>query len=106
MDDAAAQIRAFVSSDLFSAAASAAFGVSSAAVAAAIRDFDRKGWPKLVIVDENDLHGARAAYAQDSDTIYLSRSFVATSTSAAITAVIVEEIGHAIDARVNRTDSA
>ncbi|HEX2828993.1 MAG TPA: type I secretion C-terminal target domain-containing protein [Burkholderiales bacterium] len=106
LENAAAQIRSFVSSDLFALAANSAFGASGGALAAAIRDFDRKGWPKLVLLDEHDLHGARAAYSQETDTIYLSRTFVASASSSAVTAVIVEEIGHALDARLNRTDSA
>ena len=72
-----------------------------------IGSFDRRDGPALVLLDEDDLHGARGAYDQASDTIYLSRDFVADShgAPAAVTAVLVEEIGHAIDARVHSVDA-
>src|SRR5688500_17710973 len=106
-NEAQAAVRDFVNSSQIGTAAAAAFGsgVSGAEVAAVIRTLDRKGWPKLVLLDEDDLHGARGAYDEAGDTIYLSRDFVVASrgASAAIVAVLIEEIGHAIDARVNGT---
>src|SRR5690606_25409727 len=47
------------------------------------------------------LHGARGAYDRESDTIYLSRPFVGYADAGAIIAVLIEELGHAIDARLN-----
>src|SRR5688572_29842514 len=107
-NEAQAAVRDFINGSQIDLAAAAAFGpgVSGTEVAAALRALDRKGWPKLVLVDDDTLHGARGAYDQGSDTIYLSRDFVAASQSAAVVAVLIEEIGHAIDARVNRTDAA
>ena len=107
-NEAQAAIRDFVGGSNIGTAAAAAFGVSGADLAAVVRTLDRKGWPKLVLVDDDVLRGARGAYDEASDTIYLSRDFVAASRGApaAVVAVLIEEIGHAIDARVNRTDSA
>ncbi len=104
---AAAQdaIRKFASASDFGTAATNAFGVDAAAVGAVILDFDRHGWPKLVLVDDMELNGARAAYDTARNTIYLSREFAASATPAAVTAALVEEIGHAIDARVHTTDA-
>ncbi|MFM6222949.1 MAG: hypothetical protein ACKPDM_21830, partial [Dolichospermum sp.] len=38
--------------------------------------------------------------------IYLSANFLATSTAEAISAVLLEEIGHYVDAQINQVDSA
>ena len=103
--EAQAAVRDFAGGAQADAAAAAAFGVSGSAVAAAVRAFDRYGWPRLVLVDDDVLHGARAAYDRASDTIYLSRQFLATTGTDAVRAVLIEEIGHAIDARVNAADS-
>lgn len=106
-EDAQATVHHFLSGGSIDAAAATAFGVSGAAVAAAVAAFDAEGWPQLVLVDEDVLNGARAAYDLDSDTIYISHQFIAASqsSSSAILAVLIEEIGHAIDARVNATDT-
>jgi len=105
--DAQSAVRELVGGGGLDAAAAAAFGVSGAAVAAAISAFDRYGWPRLVLVDEDVLHGARAAYDRESDTIYVSRQFAAAAHTApaALTLVLIEELGHAIDARVNAADA-
>jgi predicted lipoprotein with Yx(FWY)xxD motif len=107
--DAQAAVRAYAAGASIDAAAAAAFGVdiSGAAVAAAVRAFDRYGWARLELVDEEVLHGARGAYDRQSDTIYLSRQFLAISRDApaAVSAVLVEEIGHAVDANVHAIDA-
>jgi hypothetical protein len=55
-----------------------------------------------------DLSGAMGVYAGNNNTIYLSERFLlANQTNAqAIANVLLEEIGHAIDARLNPQDSA
>ncbi|BFM39751.1 choice-of-anchor Q domain-containing protein [Synechocystis sp. LKSZ1] len=45
------------------------------------------------------------AYAQSTNTIYLSQSFLATATPEQIQAVLLEEIGHYVDSLVNSVDS-
>jgi Ca2+-binding RTX toxin-like protein len=106
--DAQAAVRAYAAGASIDAAAAAAFGadISGAAVAAAVRAFDRYGWARLELVDDEVLHGARGAYDRQSDTIYLSRQYASDTSSTAVVGVLVEEIGHAIDARVNGTDAA
>ena len=79
--------------------------VSGAALAGAVSAFDSTGWPHFELIDEETLHGARGAYDRTHDTIYLSQQFLASATSESVTSVLVEEIGHAIDARVNGTDA-
>jgi peptidoglycan/xylan/chitin deacetylase (PgdA/CDA1 family) len=61
--------------------------------------------PKIEVV--GDLGGARAAYAADNNRIYLSQSFLLANQNQAqaIADVLLEEIGHAIDKRLNETDT-
>lgn len=89
-------------------AVKAAFGkdVSAAQVSAVVQGFERSGWPKLVLADADDLHGARAAYDPAKQTIYLSRDYLANARPEAVKAALIEELGHAIDARVHRADAA
>ncbi|MTJ37239.1 Calx-beta domain-containing protein, partial [Dolichospermum sp. UHCC 0260] len=62
--------------------------------------------PQVEILDSNILGGANGAYASSNNKIYLSANFLATSTAEAISAVLLEEIGHFIDAQINLSDSA
>ncbi|MDB5865938.1 MAG: polysaccharide deacetylase, partial [Betaproteobacteria bacterium] len=107
--DSQAAVRAYVAGSSIDAAAAAAFGadISGEAVAAAVQAFDRYGWARLELVDEELLHGARGAYDRENDTIYVSRQFLVISRDvpAAVTAVLIEEIGHAIDAHVQAVDA-
>lgn len=45
------------------------------------------------------------AYSESLNAIYLSSSFIKNASSLAVTQVLVEEIGHAIDAKINNADS-
>jgi hypothetical protein len=102
--DATRQVRAFLASPTLDAAARTAFGASvgGKAVVNVIRQFDAYGWPRLVVVDADVLGAAYGAYVASNDTIYLSRSFLESHANAAssIVAIILHEIGHAIDNRV------
>jgi hypothetical protein len=61
--------------------------------------------PNIEVVTE--LGGALGAYAADSNKIYLSQRFLQANQTnpQAIADVLLEEIGHSIDARLNKTDS-
>jgi hypothetical protein len=63
--------------------------------------------PKIEVVSSTVLGNARAAYGTSTNTIYISDSFLKTSitTPSAIIAVLLEEIGHFVDAKVNKTDT-
>jgi hypothetical protein len=54
-----------------------------------------------------DLGGALGAYAADNHKIYLSEKFLLANKTnpQAIADVLLEEIGHSIDARINKVDS-
>lgn len=45
------------------------------------------------------------AYSESLNAIYLSSSFIENALPLAVTQVLVEEIGHAIDAKINNADS-
>ncbi|WP_174782884.1 choice-of-anchor Q domain-containing protein, partial [Dolichospermum sp. UHCC 0299] len=62
--------------------------------------------PQVEILDSSILGNANGAYASSNNKIYLSANFLATSTAEAISAVLLEEIGHFIDAQINLSDSA
>ncbi|MBY5309952.1 sodium:calcium exchanger, partial [Aphanizomenon flos-aquae CCAP 1446/1C] len=62
--------------------------------------------PQIEILDSSILGNANGAYASSTNKIYLSDTFVATATPAAISALLLEEIGHFVDSQINLTDSA
>jgi Ca2+-binding RTX toxin-like protein len=61
--------------------------------------------PQIEILDHSILGNANGAYATSTNRIYLSDTFVANATTAALSAVLLEEIGHFVDAHINQTDS-
>ncbi|MEA5579670.1 calcium-binding protein, partial [Anabaena sp. UHCC 0451] len=62
--------------------------------------------PQIEILDSSVLGTANGAYASSANKIYLSNTFVANATSADISRVLLEEIGHFVDAQINTLDSA
>ncbi len=67
---------------------------------------DISSWPKIEIRDGAELGGARGAYALEKDKIYLARKFIEQAPFQEIVEVLLEEIGHGVDAQVNTKDSA
>jgi RTX calcium-binding nonapeptide repeat (4 copies) len=57
------------------------------------------------IVADADMGQALGAYAPATDTIYLQESLVASGNIEAIGAILIEELGHSIDVRVNTQES-
>ncbi|MEL6385021.1 MAG: calcium-binding protein, partial [Cyanobacteria bacterium J06626_18] len=62
--------------------------------------------PSIEIRSATDLQGANGAFAHDTQTIYLSADLVSPSNSSALARVLIEEIGHFVDAQVNAADTA
>ncbi|MEB3191784.1 MAG: glycoside hydrolase family 9 protein [Snowella sp.] len=62
--------------------------------------------PTIAVIDDEILGNARGAYASSTNIIYLSDAFVETASPQQLEAVILEEIGHFVDAQVNGTDTA
>jgi Ca2+-binding RTX toxin-like protein len=63
--------------------------------------------PTLEIRSSADLKGARGAFAAETNTIYLSAEFVGTNVGnpTQISTVLLEEVGHWLDSRINRFDA-
>ncbi|GFE69303.1 S8 family serine peptidase [Chroococcus sp. FPU101] len=61
----------------------------------------------LEIVAQSQINNALGAYAQQTNTIYLSQEFIAENINnyQAIAAVLLEETGHYIDSQLNRVDT-
>ncbi|GAB4548399.1 MAG: hypothetical protein Tsb0014_43140 [Pleurocapsa sp.] len=63
--------------------------------------------PTIEIRSSSELNNARGAYSVDTNTIYLSEQFLTENADNTdiISQVIVEEIGHFVDAEVNTRDA-
>jgi pimeloyl-ACP methyl ester carboxylesterase len=69
------------------------------------RDFS--AIPPVKVVSSAEIGGANGAFAAATDTIYLSKEFLAQNGAnpVAIADVLLEEVGHSVDARLNVTDT-
>jgi hypothetical protein len=101
----------FAQSDGFWANLAIAFGTSYDVVKATelrqqwqSRNFSQI--PPIEVLSDEVLGTANGAYSSSTNKIYLSASFLNTASSAAIINVILEEIGHYVDAQINLVDSA
>ncbi|WP_228036148.1 Calx-beta domain-containing protein [Microcystis sp. LEGE 00066] len=101
----------FAQSDGFWANLETAFGTSYDVVKATQL---RQQWqsrnfgqiPPIEVLSDEVLGTANGAYSSSKNKIYLSASFLNTASSATIVNVILEEIGHYVDAQINQVDSA
>jgi len=100
----------FAQSDGFWANLETAFGTSYDVVKATqlqqqwrSRNFSQL--PEIEVVSSSVLGSANGAYGISTNKIYLSESFFASASLDALVAVILEEIGHFVDAQVNTVDT-
>ncbi|WP_172969347.1 choice-of-anchor Q domain-containing protein, partial [Microcystis aeruginosa] len=100
----------FAQSDGFWANLAIAFGTSYDVVKATqlrqqwqSRNFSQI--PPIEVLSDEVLGTANGAYSSSTNKIYLSASFLNTASSAAIINVILEEIGHYVDAQINQNDT-
>jgi peptidoglycan/xylan/chitin deacetylase (PgdA/CDA1 family) len=104
---ALSQLSLFVQSPTFLAQMHAIFGNNWAEENTGIllADLVAGNLPRISVVAE--LGGANGAYAADNNTIYLSERFLAANQNQPqlIANVLLEEIGHALDRRLNKTDT-
>jgi hypothetical protein len=72
-----------------------------------LSDPNSEALPTISIRTANELGGAFGAFASSTNTIYLSDSFLSNNLEniEAITDVLLEEIGHSIDAQLNVEDT-
>jgi uncharacterized repeat protein (TIGR01451 family) len=105
-----AQLTSFANLSNFWSLFDTAFGSSYDSATAATfksqwQNQDFSQLPTIEVISRNILGNARGAYASSTNIIYLSDQFVATASSQALEAVLIEEIGHFVDAQVNKTDT-
>ena len=64
--------------------------------------------PLVKVVSSADIRGGNGAFATATNTIYLSKEFLAQNATRldVLTGVLLEEVGHFIDSHVNQLDSA
>jgi hypothetical protein len=62
--------------------------------------------PTIQVINDDILGNARGAYASSTNIIYLAASLVEVASPQQLDSVILEEIGHFVDAQVNQTDTA
>ncbi|MHC5595672.1 MAG: hypothetical protein ACYTXC_06850, partial [Nostoc sp.] len=104
------QLSAFSGSDKFWSLLDTVFGTQyNRTAAATLRSQWQSGnfsqLPKFQVISSSILGNARGAYAASKNTIYLSDKFVASASDESIKAVLLEEVGHFIDAYINQTDT-
>jgi Ca2+-binding RTX toxin-like protein len=101
----------FAQSDGFWANLATAFGTNYDVVKATelrnqwqSRNFSQL--PPIEVLSGEVLGTAKGAYAVSTNKIYLSESFLNVAASESLVKVILEEIGHYVDAQINPVDSA
>jgi YD repeat-containing protein len=67
-----------------------------------------QAWPTIEILSNSELKSALGAFAASTQTIYLSSDFLAQTANNpdAIARVLLEELGHYLDAKLNFIDSS
>ncbi|NEP60019.1 MAG: calcium-binding protein [Symploca sp. SIO2G7] len=63
--------------------------------------------PKVEILPSSKINGAKGAFSADTGQIYLAAEYVESNrlNLTAVTSVLLEEIGHFIDSKINRSDT-
>ena len=103
------QLYSFANSSDFQTKMQLAFGVAvdSNSFQIAWQNQDFSVVPNIEVRTGSELGGAIGAYAQATNTIYLSQDYLDQNAAniGSITSVLLEEIGHAVDAKVNVVDT-
>ncbi|MFM6079338.1 MAG: Calx-beta domain-containing protein, partial [Dolichospermum sp.] len=104
------QLYSFANSPDFQTKMQLAFGVAvdSNSLQIAWQNQDFSVIPNIQILSGAELGGAIGAYAQATNTIYLSQDYLNQNSNniASITSLLLEEIGHAVDAKINILDAS
>ena len=66
---------------------------------------DFESLPPIVLLSNDDISGARGAYAASTDTIYLNEDWLLTATESDIITVLTEELGAFLDDQLNTVDT-
>ncbi len=106
-------LREFAQSDTFLEKVTSTFGNSfDSTRLSSLRESWSSGnfdwFPEIEIRSQQELNGANGAFAASTGKIYLSEEYITHNSfnSGAIVDVILEEIGHFVDASINQIDTA
>ena len=61
--------------------------------------------PKIQTLSRQTIGQANGAYAHSTNTIYISKAFLQSASKAVVINVLLEELGHYVDAAVNSAES-
>ncbi|MEP0871266.1 tandem-95 repeat protein [Trichocoleus desertorum AS-A10] len=61
--------------------------------------------PEIQVVDATSMSGIQGGFSAQTGKIYINADFLANATTDQIAAVLLEEIGHSLDSRINVTDA-
>ncbi|WP_146136498.1 SBBP repeat-containing protein [Aphanothece hegewaldii] len=61
--------------------------------------------PTIAIANSTQLGGAKGVYISETDQIFLAREFINSASLEEIASVLLEEIGHGIDHKINLADT-
>jgi Ca2+-binding RTX toxin-like protein len=113
LEAAKSYLRIWAMNDDFAGKMNLPFGSNFDALAATSLAKDWAGGdfsklPEIEIRNGSEINGAKGAFARTNNTIYLSQEFLIQniSNSRKIADVLLEEIGHFVDARINSSDAA
>ena len=113
INDAQSTLKNFAADSAFVSKMTTAFGPSwDLGVATQLSQgwaaYDFQNLPKLEIRLGSEINGANGAFVSNTNKIYISREFLSQNSDNpySVTSVLLEEIGHAIDFRINRVDAA
>lgn len=67
---------------------------------------DYRALPEIVLLSSADMNGAWGAYASSTGKIYLNADWLATASKDQVFAVLNEELGHSLDAKLNASDTS
>ncbi|GEM_PF-6139619 len=110
LETATAELNKFVSDPNFDSKIKGAFGeaVDLEAAKTLINSLGNgEALPGFQIMSSADIAGAQAAFDALTNTAYIAREFLSHNTGnpKAIASVLLEEIGHAVDSRLNASDA-
>jgi Ca2+-binding RTX toxin-like protein len=102
------QLQQFANTAQFSQQLTIAFGTSSDSLQSSWQTGDYSILSNIEVRTGAELGGAKGAYGATTDRIYISQDFLQANLNnpGALAAVLLEEAGHRIDARLNTLDSA
>ena len=66
---------------------------------------DFSSLPPIVLLSSSDMNGAMGAYAISTGTIYLNTDWYVGASRDQVFAVLTEELGHSLDAKLNAVDT-